>query len=95
MMTQAERMAAARREFLDAMERGCTISELRAERAELRRRARQAVAERTGDLSTDNPEGASGTARKAPSAVSSGTAQRASGSAPQFLHFDAPWMMRN
>lgn len=94
-MSQAERMAAARREFLDAMERGCAIADLRAERAELRRRARQAVSQRTADLSTNNPEGASGTARKAPSAVSSGTAQRASGSAPQFLDFEAQWMMRN
>lgn len=88
-MSQAERMAAARREFLDAMERGCTIAELRAERAELRRRARQAVSQRTADLSTNNPKGASG------SAVSSGTAQRASGGAPQFLDFEAQWMMRN
>lgn len=55
MSTQAERIAAARREFLDAMERGCTIAELRAERAELRRRARQAVAERADDFAAPVP----------------------------------------
>ncbi len=70
MMTQAERMATARREFLDAMERGCTISELRAKRAELRRRARQAVAQRTGDIA-------------------------APVTTPNFLRFDAHWMLRD
>ncbi|EQB32016.1 hypothetical protein M529_11770 [Sphingobium ummariense RL-3] len=55
--TDAERFARARQEFVEAMEAGCTILELRRRKAEaraaLRHRAQAEVAERTADMMTD------------------------------------------
>ncbi|SCW61489.1 hypothetical protein SAMN02927924_01669 [Sphingobium faniae] len=51
---QAERFARARQEFVEAMQRGCAIPELRKRKAEeriaLRQRAHGEVAEHTADL---------------------------------------------
>ena len=72
---QAERFARGRKEFAEAMERGCTILQLRerkaAERVALRQRARVAVADHTADLMLEPPH------------------------QPDFLAFDAHWMMRD
>ena len=72
---QADRFARARQEFAEAMERGCTILQLRelkaAERLALRQRARVEVADHTA-------------------ALMSQSAQQ-----PDFLAFDARWMMRD
>ena len=59
MTAQADRFARARQEFAEAMERGCTILQLRerkaAERTALRQRARVEVADHTADLMTTQP----------------------------------------
>ncbi len=53
--SDAERFARARQEFVEAMEAGCTILELRRRKAEaraaLRHRAQAEVAERTAEIS--------------------------------------------
>ena len=72
---QAERFARARQEFAEALERGCTILQLRelkaAERHALRQRAHAQVADHTADLMSQPPH------------------------QPDFLAFDARWMMRD
>jgi len=85
---QAERFARARQEFAEAMERGCTILQLRelkaAERHALRQRAHAEVADHTATLSEREIVGKRGFI-----VIDEFFAD------PNFLAFDAPWMMRD
>jgi hypothetical protein len=48
--SEAERLSKARREFVEAMERGCTIPELRVMKARERRECGTRVAKPTGEV---------------------------------------------